>query len=184
MKKLIIFLTLFVAGLMANDLYAQMLTMDYECAETGDTGSLLMTGSGIAFDFRGQKISMIPSNVAPQGMVYTNMAGVNALMPFDLQSLILQIGRNTYTLQLSNARAVGAPSAMTAPANNNGGGSRITTKQCSLCHGKGWIAGTSTPTYGNSSSYYCPDCGRNVPASHSHDKCPSCNGKGTIQSIR
>ncbi len=184
MKNLIVFLTLFAAGLMANELQAQMLTMDYECAETGDTGSLIMTGNGIVFDFGGQKFSMVPSNVVSQGMVYTNMAGSYAVMPFDCQSLILQIGRNSYTFQLKNARAVGSYSSTTPPANNGAGGSRVTTKQCSLCHGKGWIAGTSTPTYGNSTSYYCSDCGRNVPASHSHDRCPSCNGKGTIQTIR
>lgn len=71
-----------------------------------------------------------------------------------------------------------------ANTNTNSGGSRVGKQRCSLCHGKGWIAGTSTPTYGNSSSYYCSECGRNVSASHSHDRCPSCGGTGTTQTIR
>ena len=74
------------------------------------------------------------------------------------------------------------------PIINNGystnGGSCVGTKTCSLCNGKGWIAGCSTTTYVNTGSYYCPDCGRSVPQSHSHDICPSCGGKGTTPTIR
>ena len=68
--------------------------------------------------------------------------------------------------------------------NSNNGGSCVGTKTCTLCHGKGWVAGNKTPTYGNGGSYYCAECGREVPASHSHDRCPSCGGKGTVPTIR
>lgn len=71
-----------------------------------------------------------------------------------------------------------------ANTNTTTGGNGIVQNKCSLCHGKGWIAGTSTPTYGSGGTYYCSECGRNVPASHSHDRCPSCNGKGYIEKIR
>ena len=54
---------------------------------------------------------------------------------------------------------------------------------CSMCKGKGWIAGCSTPNYGTG-SYICHECDRTVPASHSHDKCPACNGKGYINKIK
>lgn len=49
-------------------------------------------------------------------------------------------------------------------------------KECSLCHGRGWIAGTKAPNYGTG-NYYCRECNREVPASHSHDICPSCGGR-------
>lgn len=65
-------------------------------------------------------------------------------------------------------------SPTTTPGYNNNG----RTNTCTLCHGKGWIAGTSTPVYSANKSYYCTECGREVPASHSHDRCPSCGGRG------
>lgn len=68
--------------------------------------------------------------------------------------------------------------------NTTNGGSCIGSKQCSMCNGKGWVAGNKTPVYSGSNSYYCSECGRNVPASHSHDRCPSCNGAGTTPTIR
>lgn len=66
----------------------------------------------------------------------------------------------------------------TSPGYNSGA-----RKTCSLCHGKGWIAGSKTPTYGNSSPYWCDECSREVPASHSHDRCPSCGGSGTVPDL-
>ncbi|MBQ6471604.1 MAG: hypothetical protein IJJ33_06450 [Victivallales bacterium] len=48
---------------------------------------------------------------------------------------------------------------------------------CTTCKGRGWVAGFKTTTYGNMKSRICPDCGE-VSASHSHDICPSCGGKG------
>lgn len=59
----------------------------------------------------------------------------------------------------------------------NGYSTSRKTETCSLCHGKGWIAGSSTPTYGNTGQKVCPDCGI-VNQSHSHDRCPACSGKG------
>ena len=53
--------------------------------------------------------------------------------------------------------------------------------ECSLCHGKGWIAGTKGVSIGG--SYYCDECHREVPSSHSHDICPSCRGNKTIKRI-
>ena len=72
-----------------------------------------------------------------------------------------------------------------APINNgNNSGSSVTQNRCSLCGGKGWIAGSKTPTYGNMGTYWCDECRREVPQSHSHDRCPSCGGKGYTPSIR
>ncbi len=66
----------------------------------------------------------------------------------------------------------------TSPSYNSGA-----KKTCSLCHGKGWIAGNKTTTYGNLSPYWCDECNREVPASHSHDRCPSCGGSGTVPDL-
>jgi len=56
--------------------------------------------------------------------------------------------------------------------------------ECSNCHGKGTVAGTSTVSFSSSSTYYCEECHREVPSSHSHDRCPSCMGKGYITRIK
>ena len=69
-------------------------------------------------------------------------------------------------------------------SNGNSGESRTKTRTCSMCNGKGWIAGTSTASFDSSTSYYCEDCHREVPSSHSHDICPSCMGKKEITTIR
>lgn len=49
---------------------------------------------------------------------------------------------------------------------------------CSLCEGKGWIRGSRTPTYGNTGQIYCSECNGHFPHSHSHDRCPACQGRG------
>ncbi len=63
---------------------------------------------------------------------------------------------------------------------NNNSGNRIRTggKTCSYCNGKGWVAGSKGVWYPGSSGYYCSECGRDVNPNHSHDRCPSCNGRG------
>ena len=62
--------------------------------------------------------------------------------------------------------------------NSGSSGSSVGQKTCSYCNGKGWVAGSKTTTYGNMGTYWCNDCHRDVPQSHSHDHCPSCNGRG------
>lgn len=63
----------------------------------------------------------------------------------------------------------------------SGGTERV---ECSNCHGKGTVAGTSTTSFSSSSTYYCNECHREVPSSHSHDRCPSCMGKGYVFRIK
>ncbi|RHH07885.1 hypothetical protein DW228_18300 [Bacteroides fragilis] len=72
----------------------------------------------------------------------------------------------------------GGGNMYTTPTNDNSNGSYTAKKTCTLCNGKGWIAGSKTPTYGNNGTHWCNECGRNVNASHSHDRCPSCAGRG------
>lgn len=57
---------------------------------------------------------------------------------------------------------------------------RRSKETCSFCNGKGWRAGSKTPTYGSTTRYWCEECDRMVNPSHSHDTCPSCMGKGYI----
>ncbi len=90
---------------------------------------------------------------------------------------------------LSNLIAPAAPvsSNLSASPQSNqsthssGGTERV---ECSNCHGKGTVAGTSTASFSSSSSYYCDECHRTVPSSHSHDRCPSCMGKGYVIRIK
>lgn len=91
-------------------------------------------------------------------------------------------GTDAYESFLRNAQIASQHYNNTSNGTYSNGGSTTTTstKQCSLCKGKGWIAGSSTPTYGNTSSYWCEECSSEVNASHSHDRCPSCGGKGYI----
>ena len=43
-----------------------------------------------------------------------------------------------------------------------GSNSSTYRQTCSLCGGKGWIAGSKTPTYGNSGTHWCSECGKTV----------------------
>lgn len=55
------------------------------------------------------------------------------------------------------------------------------SKECSLCHGVGWIDSNDTPTFSsNSSEQWCDGCKKMVSSSHCHQckQCPSCSGKG------
>lgn len=84
-------------------------------------------------------------------------------------------------LQILGAMSIGGANINYNNQMNTGGsGTTTSRKKCSLCHGKGWIAGSKSPTYGNTGTYYCSECQRNVPQSHSHDRCPSCGGKGYV----
>ena len=64
--------------------------------------------------------------------------------------------------------------------NSSSGTTGRTQRTCTFCNGKGWRAGSKTPTYGSTGQYYCEECDRMVNPSHSHDRCPSCMGKGYI----
>jgi hypothetical protein len=66
-------------------------------------------------------------------------------------------------------------SPFSGPASSGKSSSRQST--CSYCLGKGWVAGGSTPCYGTGNKY-CNECRQTVSCSHSHDRCPSCGGKG------
>ncbi len=53
-------------------------------------------------------------------------------------------------------------------------------RKCSLCNGRGWRGGFRTPVYAgcSTSKRWCRECNEMVGASHSHERCPSCGGKG------
>ncbi|MCM1452544.1 MAG: tetratricopeptide repeat protein [Clostridium sp.] len=65
----------------------------------------------------------------------------------------------------------------------SGNSSRVKTKDCSLCDGKGWIVGNSTASFAGGSKY-CDECKKTVHESHSHDQCPACRGTGKVTTIR
>lgn len=91
--------------------------------------------------------------------------------------------RNGYAIAKSLG-AQGGGSYDTSPSYGGTTQGNTVTTTCSLCGGKGWIAGNKTPTYGSTTTRWCDACRQEVAASHSHDQCPSCGGKGTIGKIR
>lgn len=92
--------------------------------------------------------------------------------------------RGAYQLLQLKAAMQGGGGVNFQPSNSGGSGSVVGRKTCSLCHGRGWIAGSKTATYGNGGTYWCSECQSNVGASHSHDRCPSCGGRGTVPTIK
>lgn len=68
------------------------------------------------------------------------------------------------------------PSSTTTTTKRNT--SSTYNETCSFCNGKGWTAGSRTPTYGSTRQTFCKKCNAWVNPSHSHDRCPSCGGKG------
>ncbi len=87
--------------------------------------------------------------------------------------------QTAYYLQNGNSYS-GSYSTPSYNNNNNSGYTDPKTKTCSYCKGKGWVAGSRNTTYGINTPYYCSTCGETVNASHSHDQCPSCGGRGAI----
>lgn len=65
------------------------------------------------------------------------------------------------------------------------GGQKYTKQsQCTFCNGRGWIQGNRTPLYGVTVITYCGECGGYFSNSHSHDRCPACQGRGYITKIQ
>lgn len=91
--------------------------------------------------------------------------------------------RGAYQLLQLKVAMQGGGGANFQPSNSGSSGSVVGSKTCSLCNGRGWIAGSKTVTYGSGGTYWCSECLRNVGASHSHDRCPSCGGRGTVPTI-
>lgn len=183
----LMFIFIAVVAMFTNHVSAQA-SIDFYCEAYDTEAKMMMFPTGITVTYNNQIYSMTPVNVLPQGIVYSNYAGANACISMTCQNMRFRIGNDCMDFVARNMTAT--PSVNTYQyggyGNSTSGnpGSAVGSKQCSLCHGKGYIAGTSTPTYGNGGSYYCNECNREVPASHSHDRCPSCGGKGTVPAIR
>ena len=139
--------------------------------------------------------------------VYTGLTNEGYAAAFSLNlaaTMNLQAAMNetdilhtTLLFMAANAGHKGASQILQAKAAMRGGGTMnipntvpnanncntpqtVGSKTCSLCNGKGWIPGSKTPKYGNTGTYWCYECGREVTYSHSHDSCPSCGGKRTV----
>ena len=93
----------------------------------------------------------------------------------------MQNGWNNFN---SNTWGNSTPMPVVVPDNSSSTSSSSTSneykrtkKTCRACNGKGWVPETKgVPSFGNSK--WCSDCGREVPSSHYHATCPSCNGAG------
>lgn len=118
-------------------------------------------------------ITVRPNNNGGEAQLYYKANADNEyLFEFDLEST--QIINGTY----NNANQP------QFNYNNNNNNSVTYNETCTICDGRGWIEGSSTATYGDTSQYYCNECGKIVNSSHSHNTCPGCNGKGYTTRIR
>ena len=111
--------------------------------------------------------------------------GENDSFKFDLPHLILTSLTDDFEMKFKilgtgNGANIQIPSAPSYDSEQ----SSTSRTTCSLCKGKGWIKGSKTPTYGSTGTHWCSECSENVNASHSHDSCPSCGGKGYYNKIR
>lgn len=111
----------------------------------------------------------------------STLTGYNKDFKFNLANLTLSSLHHDFEFRFKiiGSGTTGGLALPSAPTYGSGNASPTRQKKtCSLCNGRGWIAGAKTPTYGNMGTKWCSDCGRDVPLSHSHDSCPSCRGLG------
>lgn len=116
------------------------------------------------------------------------LKGTDGVWEFDLSTLILTQISSGDQLEFKFLGTSSGASVMPFNGNNNypsnNGGTSVTYQEkCSFCNGKGWRAGSKGTNYGTG-QYWCSECQRTVNSSHSHDRCPSCQGRGYIEKIR
>lgn len=186
MKQLIL-IFLFLACYASNEqAFAQKFM--YKERTTGAYASLSFIENGISLNVMGSvlNLELKDPNYAKDIILYQNPEEKNALFMSKTNfSIILYLegAPMLYTFDLSSSAT--PPNYMENGNSNNTGSNSSTYQQtCSLCKGKGWIAGSKTPTYGNSGTHWCSECRKTVNASHSHDICPSCSGKGYYNKIK
>ena len=113
------------------------------------------------------------------------LVGSDGIFEFNLPKLTMTKLSTGEKLQFEVIGSSGGSNIIIPEDNSSeGGSSAVERKKCSLCKGKGWTVGSKNSTYGLSGKYWCEDCQQNVSYSHSHDRCPSCCGKGYINSIK
>lgn len=186
MKQLIL-IFLFLACYASNEqAFAQKFM--YKERTTGAYASLSFIENGISLNVMGSvlNLELKDPNYAKDIILYQNPEEKNALFMSKTNfSIILYLegAPMLYTFDLSSSAT--PPNYMENGNSNNTESNSSTYQQtCSLCKGKGWIAGSKTPTYGNSGTHWCSECRKTVNASHSHDICPSCSGKGYYNKIK
>lgn len=118
-----------------------------------------------------------------EGLKMTEYMGVSIKRASECLVLSANAGNDNALSILKSVSSSQTPSFPALP-NYDTPPSSVTQQTCSMCGGKGWVAGFKTPTYGNMSRYWCNDCHEEVGASHSHDECPSCRGTGQTPTIR
>lgn len=203
--KLIKFFILTVLLLSFSDASAQVTTMLWGYSDNPkreDTFTFVFTlnGAPVSIIFTSGSITSGISIetfkiTSLQPVVYTNENdGVSTIeISDDAKTAILRLPDRTticYRLvvppawAIQNGQSNGGYNGGYNDNNSSTGESHVVYVECSLCHGKGWIAGNKTPVYSSGEPYYCPDCHREVPPSHSHDRCPGCQGTGRTPHVR
>ena len=111
----------------------------------------------------------------------TNKLLTKASIPSKDSSNYEEYLARAYVISQRYANMMSGTNGSYTPSNNNSSTSTTRGKKvCSFCNGKGWRAGSKSPTYGSTDKRWCDECDRLVNPSHSHDMCPSCMGKGYI----
>ncbi len=111
--------------------------------------------------------------------LFADQGNSNNTCEFNLNSrrMTMVFNGSAYTFNILGpkesyqAPRASSPSSVTNTNDNS--------RRCSLCGGKGWRAGNKTPVY-NMGTTYCRECDGYFPNSHSHDQCPSCQGRGYV----
>lgn len=130
-------------------------------------------GMAAAYSLNLAKAAVATSQIQAAKALQIQLLGTAAIKGHQGAQLMLQV-------MGAAAKSYSAPASSAPSYDNNNGGSGGRKKRCSLCNGKGWISGSKTTTYGNLGTTWCEECGREVPTSHSHDRCPSCGGTGYV----
>lgn len=183
--KQFILIFLFLACYASNEqAFAQKFM--YKERTIGTYASLSFVENGISLNVMGSVLNFELKDSDKDVFLYQNPGEKNTLLISKTNYSMILYLEGAPMLYIFDLSSSATPPNYMENGNSNHPRSNSSTYQqtCSLCKGKGWIAGSKTPTYGNSGTHWCSECSKTVNASHSHDSCPSCGGKGYYYKIK
>lgn len=176
MKKFFILLVLCL--LSSNSIFSQMIYKN----EYNNVDQIVFGDKCVIIQMDQQPAFSMPLlGIDPTGTYFTygnNAGGIAFTLDFKKMTIVVFNKGNMEFTYVSGISPM--PNGYSSPSPQK---EWTKTETCSYCNGKGWIVGSSTPTYGNTGTKWCSECQMRVPRSHSHDECPSCRGRGTIKKV-